>query len=75
MGPGESGPRTEVEVIGDTVVPLAQSQVMVSALRKAGKPVELVTRKGEDHWLSKGATRLEMLTATVAFLEKHNPPN
>lgn len=59
----------------DTVVPLAQSQIMADALRKAGKPMELIVQKGEDHWLSRGDTRLEMLTATMAFVEKHNPPN
>lgn len=57
----------------DTVVPYVQSQIMESALKKAGKPVEFVTLKGEDHWLSSGATRLTMLTSTVEFLEKHNP--
>lgn len=59
----------------DTVVPLEQSQIMAEALRKAGKPVELIVQKGEDHWLSRGDTRLETLTATMAFVEKHNPPN
>jgi dipeptidyl aminopeptidase/acylaminoacyl peptidase len=59
----------------DTVVPYVQSQIMANALKKAGKPVELVTLEGEDHWLSGGATRLQMLTATVAFLEKNNPPD
>lgn len=58
----------------DTVVPIEQSQIMAEALKKAGKPVELITLKGEDHWLSSGTTRLQMLTETVAFLEKHNPP-
>ena len=58
----------------DTVVPYAQSEEMASALRAAGKPVEFVTLKGEDHWLSEGKTRLQMLEATVAFLEKNNPP-
>jgi dipeptidyl aminopeptidase/acylaminoacyl peptidase len=59
----------------DTVVPLEQSRLMAEALQKAGKPVELIVQKGGDHWLSRGDTRLEMLTATMAFLEKHNPPN
>ncbi len=58
----------------DTVVPYAQSQMMADALTRAGKSVELVTLKSEDHWLSRGATRLQMLTAVVAFLEKNNPP-
>jgi dipeptidyl aminopeptidase/acylaminoacyl peptidase len=59
----------------DTVVLFTQSQIMYDALRRAGKPVELVTLKGEDHWLSRGDTRLQMLTAAVDFLEKHNPPD
>lgn len=58
----------------DTVVPYEQSMVMASALKKAGKPYELVTLAGEDHWLSRGATRQQMLNATVAFLERQNPP-
>jgi len=57
----------------DTTVPLEQSQVMADALRKAGKPVELVVQPGSDHWLSRGDTRLAMLEAVMAFLEKHNP--
>lgn len=59
----------------DTVVPYEQSDVMLSALKKAGKPVEMVTLKHEDHWLSTGETRLQMLEATVAFLKAHNPPD
>jgi dipeptidyl aminopeptidase/acylaminoacyl peptidase len=59
----------------DTVVPYVQSQIMADALRKAGKPVEFVTLDKEDHWLSRGETRLLMLKATVAFLEKNNPPD
>jgi dipeptidyl aminopeptidase/acylaminoacyl peptidase len=59
----------------DSVVPLEQSQIMATALRKAGKPVELVVQKGEDHWLSRGETRLQTLESTMAFVEKHNPPD
>jgi dipeptidyl aminopeptidase/acylaminoacyl peptidase len=59
----------------DTVVPVEQSQRMADALKKAGKPVEIIVQKGADHWLSRGDTRLETLTATMAFVEKHNPPN
>lgn len=57
----------------DIVVRYAQSDNMATALRKAGKPVEFVTLQGEDHWLSRSATRLAMLEAAVAFVEKHNP--
>jgi len=59
----------------DTVVPLEQSQSMADALRRAGKPAELIVQKGADHWLSRGDTRLAMLQAITTFLEKHNPPN
>ncbi|HEV7357237.1 MAG TPA: S9 family peptidase [Steroidobacteraceae bacterium] len=59
----------------DTVVPYEQSDVMLSALKRAGKPVTLVTMKHEDHWLSRGETRLQMLQATVDFLKANNPPN
>ena len=59
----------------DTVVPYVQSTLMADALTKAGKPVELVTLPSEDHWLSRGATRLQMLTSMVGFLEKNNPPD
>lgn len=57
----------------DLVVPFEQSRIMDAALRKAGKPVELVTLPGEDHWLSRGATRLAMLEAAVGFVLKNNP--
>jgi dipeptidyl aminopeptidase/acylaminoacyl peptidase len=59
----------------DTVVPFNQSQIMANALRKAGKPVELVELKGEDHWLSRTGTRLQMLQATASFLQANNPAN
>lgn len=59
----------------DTVVRYDQSQAMADALKKAGKPVTFVTLEGEDHWLSRGVTRLKMLTEAVAFVEKHNPPD
>lgn len=59
----------------DTVVPYQQSADFVRAMQKAGKPVEFITLNGEDHWLSRGATRLQMLQQAVAFVEKHNPPS
>jgi dipeptidyl aminopeptidase/acylaminoacyl peptidase len=59
----------------DTVVPSEQSDVMLSAMKRAGKSVTLVTLKHEDHWLSRGETRLQMLQATVDFLKSNNPPN
>ncbi|MGE5567310.1 MAG: alpha/beta hydrolase family protein [Parcubacteria group bacterium] len=57
----------------DTVVPYEQSVRMREALEGAHKPVEMVTLKGGDHWLSRGETRLQMLEAAEAFVEKYNP--
>ena len=58
----------------DTVVPFEQSRVFAEALRRAGKPYELIELPSEDHWLSRAATRQWMLAETVRFLELHNPP-
>ena len=58
----------------DSVVPYEQSVLMEGAMKKAGKSVEFVTLDGEDHWLSRDATRQQMLQTTVTFLEKNNPP-
>jgi dienelactone hydrolase len=59
----------------DTVVPFEQSQLMYDALHGAGKDVQLVPLKKEDHWLSRSETRLQMLQSSVAFLRSHNPPD
>jgi dipeptidyl aminopeptidase/acylaminoacyl peptidase len=58
----------------DTVVPLEQSRIMADALKAANKPVQFVTLNSTDHWLTNGETRLAMLRATMAFVEKNNPP-
>ncbi len=58
----------------DTVVPYEQSDLMADALAHAGKSVQFVTLKHEDHWLSRGPTRLQMLEASIDFLKKNNPP-
>ncbi len=55
----------------DTVVPIMQSRLMETALRGAGKSVQLVELEGEDHWLSGAKTRLETLRALDAFLAEH----
>lgn len=57
----------------DTVVGFSQSTDMAGALRSAGKPVEMVILKEEDHWLSRSATRQQMLEAAMAFVQKNNP--
>ena len=55
----------------DSVVPIAQSRLMQSALEGAGKSVQLVELEGEDHWLSRAPTRLAMLQALDTFLAEH----
>jgi len=57
----------------DTVVPYAQSKEMAEALQRAGKSVQLVSLAHEDHWLSHGATREQMLQEVVSFLEQYDP--
>lgn len=59
----------------DTIVPFEQSQMMFDALRHENKEVQLVALNHEDHGLSHGDTRTQMLEATVDFLRAHNPPN
>ena len=80
ISPAKLADKVEIPILlihgqDDTIVPYVQSTLMADALKKAGKPVELVTLPSEDHWLSRGATRLQMLTSVVGFLEKNNPPN
>ena len=55
----------------DTVVDFDQSKMMHRALEKAGKDVELVRLKNEDHYLREGSTRLQALQTMLAFLDKH----
>ena len=56
--------------VDDTFVPIAQSQKMQSALASLGKPVTLVKLPGDD-WLSKVATRLEVLEDMDRFLRQY----
>ena len=69
-----SAPILLIHGADDTVVKIAHSTKMEEALRMAGKPVEMLTLKGEDHWLSSEETRVEMLTASSRFLKTCNPP-
>jgi dipeptidyl aminopeptidase/acylaminoacyl peptidase len=80
LSPAQLAARADAPVLlihgaDDTVVPLKQSEMMEQALRKAGKPVEMVVLKSEDHWLSRGATRTAMLQAATRFVEANNPPD
>ena len=57
------------------VVPIAQCDEMEQALESAGKHVERLTLAGADHWLLREDTRVAMVEASVAFVEKYNPPD
>jgi dipeptidyl aminopeptidase/acylaminoacyl peptidase len=55
----------------DTVVPIAQSKAMARALQEARKEHQFVRLEGEDHWLSRGKTRIQVLTELDRFLQSH----
>jgi dipeptidyl aminopeptidase/acylaminoacyl peptidase len=55
----------------DTVVPVSQSKTMERALTAAGKTYTFVELPGEDHWLSRGATRARVLREMETFLARH----
>jgi acetyl esterase/lipase len=61
--------------LDDSVVPIEQSREMEQALRQAGKPVELVVLPTADHWFLHEDMRVAMVTRSVAFVEKNNPPD
>ncbi|QTN20262.1 S9 family peptidase [Brevundimonas sp. AJA228-03] len=80
LSPARLADRVEIPILlihgrDDTVVPFSQTSTMASALRRAGKAFDLVELPGEDHWLSGEETRSQMLTQTVAFLQRYNPPD
>jgi dipeptidyl aminopeptidase/acylaminoacyl peptidase len=54
-------------------VPIEQSKRLEKALKAAGKEVEFVTYKGQDHWETQGSARVAMMEAALSFLQKHNP--
>ena len=57
----------------DTTVPIKQTQLMIEALKSAGKTYEYVELNGEDHYMSNSQNRLRMLTTVIDFIEKNNP--
>ena len=60
----------------DTTVRIKQSEIEERALRRAGKQVEFVTLKGDDHYLEVAATRIQLLKEVERFLAAHigDPP-
>jgi dipeptidyl aminopeptidase/acylaminoacyl peptidase len=80
ISPGRLAARADAPILlivgkDDTVVAPQQSLEFAASLRQAGKPVELLQLPDEDHWLSRGATRNQMLKASLDFLERYNPPS
>jgi dipeptidyl aminopeptidase/acylaminoacyl peptidase len=67
------GPVLLVVSAEDTTVAPEQSRIMAHALDDAGRSAQLVTLKGDDHYLSNSATRTQMLEAIDAFLAKNLP--
>ena len=55
----------------DTVVPPGQAATMARELARYGKVHRLVWLPGEDHWLSKPATRTRTLEELERFLGEH----
>jgi dipeptidyl aminopeptidase/acylaminoacyl peptidase len=52
----------------DTVVPISHSDSMARVLKESNGSVTYLKLPGEDHWLSRGATRLQVLTEIEKFL-------
>ena len=59
----------------DVTVDHIQSVKMHGAMAKAGKSVEFVSIPLADHYFSREADRMTLLTAIETFLAKHNPPD
>ncbi len=57
----------------DTEVPIEQARVMESGLKGVGQSPPFVLLQGDDHDLSKSASRVKFLSETEAFLGKHLP--
>ena len=48
--------------------------MMADALKRGRQAGRVVMLPSEDHWLSRGATRLQMLQATMAFVRSTTRP-
>ena len=55
----------------DKIVSYKQSKVMRSALKKAGKEVELIKLEDENHYLMDGQNRLRVVTEMINFIDQH----
>ena len=57
----------------DVTVDHVQSQKMFNAMTKADKAVEFVSLPLADHYFTREADRITLLSSMEAFLAKHNP--
>lgn len=76
VSPSENAARASAAIMlihgkDDIVVPFYQSKIMSNALANAGKIHAFVELDGEDHWLSGGETRTEMLRRSIDFIDQH----
>ena len=55
----------------DYTVPVEHTRAMEAALKKAGKPAEVVYYKGENHYLSLASTRKDFFARLEAFLGRN----
>lgn len=54
----------------DANVSIRESEAMLSALKKAGTPVEMLSFKGLEHQLDDSGARIQMLTAAGELLDR-----
>ena len=74
--PARAADRIQVPILlmhgmDDSVVPIAQSEAMARALGKLNRKFSFIRLSGEDHWLSRGETRLKVLTEIEKFLAEN----
>ena len=59
----------------DHRAPIEQFNLMEAALKRAGKPFEVLVKPDEGHGFYNAANRTEAYERMEAFLRKYNPPN
>lgn len=59
----------------DVTVDFGQSESMFNRMRSAGKTVEFVPLPLADHYFTRGADRVTLLSSIEIFLRKYNPPD
>lgn len=59
-----------MHAVDDSRVPIYQSEAMDRSMKAAGKPVQFIRMPGEDHWLSRSETRVQVLKELEKFLAR-----